>query len=94
MGIINAGTAVGAVIAPPLIAIVLTYSNWRWIFVVTGGLGLIWVWWWIKSYFSPEEHPALTPGGDATQFASALFRCHAEDRAGAICFGFASPGGW
>ena len=40
MGIINAGTAVGAVIAPPLIALVLAYSGWRWIFVITGGLGL------------------------------------------------------
>src|SRR5882724_11193745 len=60
MGIINAGTAVGAVIAPPLIAIVLTYSNWRWIFVATGALGLLWVWWWIRSYFSPEDHPALS----------------------------------
>jgi ACS family hexuronate transporter-like MFS transporter len=55
MGIINAGTAVGAVIAPPLIAIILGYSNWRWIFVVTGGLGLLWTWWWISSYFSPHE---------------------------------------
>ena len=61
MGIINAGTAVGAVIAPPLIAIVLGYSNWRWIFVVTGGLGLLWVWWWIQAYFSPQNHPALSP---------------------------------
>ena len=57
MGIINAGTAVGAVIAPPLIALVLTYSGWRWIFVVTGGLGLLWTWWWISSYFSPEGPP-------------------------------------
>lgn len=57
MGIINAGTAVGAVIAPPLIALVLTYSGWRWIFVVTGGLGLLWTWWWISSYFSPETPP-------------------------------------
>ena len=32
MGIINAGTAVGAVIAPPLIAIILTVLNWRWFF--------------------------------------------------------------
>jgi ACS family hexuronate transporter-like MFS transporter len=62
MGIINAGTAVGAVIAPPLIAIVLIYSNWRWIFVATGALGLLWVLWWIQSYFSPEDHPALSPG--------------------------------
>jgi len=43
MGIINAGTAVGAVAAPPLIAAVLGYSNWRWIFVLTGGLGILWV---------------------------------------------------
>jgi ACS family hexuronate transporter-like MFS transporter len=57
MGIINAGTAVGAVIAPPLIALVLSYSGWRWIFVVTGGLGLLWTWWWISSYFSPEDPP-------------------------------------
>jgi ACS family hexuronate transporter-like MFS transporter len=71
MGIINAGTAVGAVIAPPLIAIMLTYSSWRWIFVATGGLGLIWVWWWIKSYFSPEDHPALSLE-ERNQFASAL----------------------
>lgn len=60
MGIINAGTAVGAIVAPPLIAIVLTNVNWlglapwRWIFFLTGGLGLLWtVWWWI-SYFVPE----------------------------------------
>ena len=57
MGIINAGTALGAVIAPPLIAIVLGYAGWRWIFVITGGLGLLWTLWWISSYFSPENPP-------------------------------------
>jgi ACS family hexuronate transporter-like MFS transporter len=57
MGIINAGTAVGAVIAPPLIALLLAYSGWRWIFVVTGGFGLLWTGWWNSSYFSPENHP-------------------------------------
>src|SRR6476469_2382909 len=55
MGIINAGTSVGAVSAPPLIAVVLSYAGWRWIFVVTGGLGLLWTWWWISSYFPPEN---------------------------------------
>lgn len=60
MGIINAGTAVGAVIAPPLIAVILGYTNWRWIFVFTGGLGLLWVVWWRFSYSSPEKTPALT----------------------------------
>lgn len=60
MGIINGGTAIGAVIAPPLIAIILLYSNWRWIFFITGALGLVWTAWWHKSYFPPAEHPELT----------------------------------
>jgi ACS family hexuronate transporter-like MFS transporter len=54
MGIINAGTAVGAVVAPPLIATILLYSNWRWIFVVTGGIGLLWTAWWRFSYRAPS----------------------------------------
>ena len=60
MGIINAGTAVGAVVAPPLIALVLTNSYWfglapwRWVFVLTGAMGVLWtLWWW---------HTARTPG--------------------------------
>lgn len=42
MGIINAGTAVGAVIAPPGIALVIAMLNWRWVFFISGALGLIW----------------------------------------------------
>jgi ACS family hexuronate transporter-like MFS transporter len=53
MGIINAGTAVGAVVAPPLIATILVYSSWRWIFVITGGIGLLWTAWWRLSYRAP-----------------------------------------
>jgi MFS transporter, ACS family, hexuronate transporter len=58
MGIINAGTAVGAVIAPPLIAFILGFTNWRWIFVLTGAFGLLWVGWWRFSYFSPGSSPS------------------------------------
>lgn len=60
MGIINAGTAVGAVIAPPLIAVVLTnvhwfgLAPWRWVFFLTGALGLLWVIWWWQSYHTPQ----------------------------------------
>ena len=60
MGIINGGTAVGAIAAPPLIALILIYSNWRWIFFITGTLGLLWTVWWRGAYFPPGEHPALT----------------------------------
>jgi ACS family hexuronate transporter-like MFS transporter len=60
MGIINAGTAIGAVAAPPLIAAVLLFASWRWIFVFTGFLGLVWTAWWRFSYFAPDEHPRLS----------------------------------
>jgi MFS transporter, ACS family, hexuronate transporter len=60
MGIINAGTAIGAVAAPPLIAGILLFANWRWIFVFTGLLGLVWTAWWRTWYFAPDEHPKLS----------------------------------
>jgi MFS transporter, ACS family, hexuronate transporter len=66
MGIMNAGTAVGAVIAPPLIAVIVNYLSWRWVFLVTGGLGLLWTGWWALSYREPVENQAVdeaTPGG-------------------------------
>ncbi len=36
MGIVNAGTALGGVAAPPLIALVLTAADWRAVFYLTG----------------------------------------------------------
>ncbi|HEY9714970.1 MAG TPA: MFS transporter [Chroococcales cyanobacterium] len=50
MGIINAGTAVGSVLAPPLIGIVLLTSGWRAVFFASGAVGLAWVVWWYWSY--------------------------------------------
>lgn len=48
MGFINAGTAVGSVLAPPLIGFVLLRSGWRAVFLASGAIGLGWVlWWWI-----------------------------------------------
>ncbi|SFS07252.1 MFS transporter, ACS family, hexuronate transporter [Granulicella pectinivorans] len=52
VGIINAGTALGSVLAPPLIGIVLIHSGWRMVFFAAGGLGLVWVAWWMMSYRS------------------------------------------
>jgi len=56
MGIINAGTAVGAVAAPPLIAYILTHGQWRWVFFITGALGLLWTLGWRRFYFVPEPN--------------------------------------
>lgn len=60
MGLINAGTAVGAVLAPPAIAAVIKLANWRWFFVVCGAAGLLWTVWWWRDYFAPAQHPRLS----------------------------------
>jgi MFS transporter, ACS family, aldohexuronate transporter len=59
MGIINAGTAVGGVVAPPLIALVITTADWRTVFYLTGLFGVAWSVWWWHSYYSPDRHPRL-----------------------------------
>jgi MFS transporter, ACS family, hexuronate transporter len=66
MGIINAGTGVGGIIAPPVIAWIILHtgwfgmSSWRWVFFITGALGLMWTVWWSFSYFPPEKHRNLS----------------------------------
>jgi ACS family hexuronate transporter-like MFS transporter len=60
MGIINAGTAGGMIIAPPLSALVLSFLSWRWIFLFAAAAGLLWTFWWRREYWAPEEHPRLT----------------------------------
>ena len=58
MGLVNAGTAVGAVAAPPVIAAILLHASWRWVFVACGGAGLAWAAWWFMTYAAPSA-----PGG-------------------------------
>lgn len=72
MGIINAGTALGAVAAPPLIALILSCANWRWIFFLTGAFGILWTIAWRGLYFTPEQSAINHVGVDAGRFDSSL----------------------
>lgn len=58
MGMVNAGTAVGAVIAPPAIAAILVYGHWRWIFVACGAVGLGWALCWSAFAKASEDESA------------------------------------
>jgi MFS transporter, ACS family, hexuronate transporter len=60
MGIINAGTAVGSVLAPPLIGVVLLTSGWRTVFFASGAVGLGWVVWWYFSYRGSDDATTAT----------------------------------
>jgi ACS family hexuronate transporter-like MFS transporter len=59
VGIINAGTAVGSVLAAPVVARIVLTLGWRAVFFVAGGLGMVWVVWWAVSY---RSRAAVTSG--------------------------------
>jgi MFS transporter, ACS family, hexuronate transporter len=53
-GIFNSGSAVGAIIAPPLIAITLIKYGWPVAFLVVGSSGFVWLIFWFALYRTPE----------------------------------------
>lgn len=57
MGLVNAGTAVGAVIAPPAIAAIVVHGSWRWVFVACGAAGLAWAAVWFMAYAPTASTP-------------------------------------
>jgi len=59
-GIFNAGTNIGAVVAPLTVPwLALTYG-WQWAFIATGALGFIWLVFWLLFYHKPEAHPHIS----------------------------------
>jgi ACS family hexuronate transporter-like MFS transporter len=54
-GLFNTGSSVGAVIAPPLIAAIVTSLGWRWAFLITGGLGFAWAALWVTLDRTPAR---------------------------------------
>jgi ACS family hexuronate transporter-like MFS transporter len=59
-GIFNAGTNVGAVIAPPTVAWIFIRWGWQWAFILTGAIGLVWLAFWLPLYRKPREHPKVS----------------------------------
>ncbi len=59
-GIFNSGTNVGALVTPPAVWLIMSTLGWRWAFIITGAVGLLWVIFWLSLYHKPEEHPRLS----------------------------------
>ena len=49
-GIFSSGSAMGAVIAPPLVAWITLRYGWRYAFIIPGILGLLWIPLWWRAY--------------------------------------------
>jgi ACS family hexuronate transporter-like MFS transporter len=52
-GIFNSGASIGAILAPPLLALIMLASGWRTAFVVIGSLGFLWLAGWLVIYREP-----------------------------------------
>lgn len=59
-GLFNSGSSIGAIIAPAIVAGITVAWGWEWAFIVTGSLGFIWLAFWMKYYYVPEEHPRIS----------------------------------
>jgi ACS family hexuronate transporter-like MFS transporter len=53
-GIFNSGSAVGAILAPPIVAWILLRYGWPAAFVAVGALGLLWLILWLPTYQAPD----------------------------------------
>ena len=54
-GIFNSGAAFGAIVAPPLIVLIVLKWGWRAAFLAVGLTGLVWVFLWLFIYRTPRE---------------------------------------
>ncbi len=60
-GIFNSGTNIGAFVTPFAVAWILSsLGSWRWVFLLTGAIGFLWLILWLIVYKRPEEHPRLS----------------------------------
>jgi MFS transporter, ACS family, hexuronate transporter len=61
-GLFNAGSNVGALVAPALVPLIALSWGWPWAFVLTGCLDLVWIAVWLGFYQAPESNPRLSRG--------------------------------
>lgn len=79
-GVFNAGSTVGAIVAPALVAGITSAFGWPWAFLLTGALGFVWLIAWWGFYQHPAQHPSLTAdearyiGQDGTEPAATPVR--------------------
>jgi MFS transporter, ACS family, hexuronate transporter len=59
-GIFNAGTSAGAMATPLVVPWITVHWGWRWAFLITGSLGIVWLAFWLLLYRKPEEEPRVT----------------------------------
>ena len=92
--IFNAGTNVGAIIAPAMIpAIALTFG-WRWAFILAGIAGFLWLFFWFPIYDVPEKLQEARPGRSSSSSTATRTRAAAAARPWASLRALQLPQTW
>ncbi|MBI2497264.1 MAG: MFS transporter [Opitutae bacterium] len=52
-GLYNSGANVGAIVAPLCVPYIAAAWGWEWAFILTGAVGLVWIFFWVRMYASP-----------------------------------------
>ncbi len=52
-GLYNSGANVGAIVAPLCVPWIAIQWGWEWAFILTGAVGLLWLFFWYRMYDSP-----------------------------------------
>ncbi len=60
IALFSSGSAVGNIIAPPMIAGLMLLWGWRAAFIIPGALGLVWLVVWLWIYRLPEHLPGIS----------------------------------
>ena len=60
-GIFNSGSNIGAILAPLCVPVIALAFGWQAAFVVTGLVGMLWLFFWLPIYHKPEEHSKVSP---------------------------------
>lgn len=55
-GVFNSGSNIGAIVAPLLVPIIALNFGWQAAFILTGFLGFIWLFFWLRLMSRPEEN--------------------------------------
>jgi MFS transporter, ACS family, hexuronate transporter len=60
VAIFDSGSSVGGALAAFFIPLIALTVGWRWAFVVSGALGLLWLILWLRVYHPLDRHPKVT----------------------------------
>jgi ACS family hexuronate transporter-like MFS transporter len=67
IGVYTLGSTVGAIAAIPVIAAITTHLPWKWVFIIDGAVGLLWLPFWLHAYPGRQRQAALLTSTQESQ---------------------------